>query len=318
MTTEVQRGETAHERTTLQPAPGTERPVRFRPRLRYELIGCGLHGHELLGTDAARLRPEDRLFAWEDTAGSRWFRCLRCDAWLPLMPPEHPLVDHPPERDEVDLPLRGRPLRDRFVLRAIAVERACHVLVLGALTVAVFAFATHRSLLHHDYTRILAALQAAFGGPVARSGWASDVDRLFRFSTAEIYGAGAALAAYTGILALEMVGLWRARRWAEYLTFVEAGLLVPFEIYELAHSVSALKVLSLALNLLVLLYLLIAHRLFGIRGGRAAEAALHERDVGWAPLERATPASLLAAAAEGWDRPLGAGSARGGEPAARR
>ena len=37
----------------LTPAPGTEPPRRYRPRLRYELIGCGLHGHELLGTDAA-------------------------------------------------------------------------------------------------------------------------------------------------------------------------------------------------------------------------------------------------------------------------
>jgi len=42
-------------------APGTERPRRFRPKLRYELIGCGLHGHEILGTDAAALRAEDEL-----------------------------------------------------------------------------------------------------------------------------------------------------------------------------------------------------------------------------------------------------------------
>jgi hypothetical protein len=40
----------------IHPAPGTERPRRYPPRLRYELIGCGLHGHELLGTDAAALR----------------------------------------------------------------------------------------------------------------------------------------------------------------------------------------------------------------------------------------------------------------------
>jgi hypothetical protein len=43
--------------------PGSERPRRFRPKLRYELIGCGLHGHELLGADAAALRPEDAIFA---------------------------------------------------------------------------------------------------------------------------------------------------------------------------------------------------------------------------------------------------------------
>jgi len=43
--------------------PGTEHTRRFRPKLRYELIGCGLHGHELLGTDAAALREQDDLFA---------------------------------------------------------------------------------------------------------------------------------------------------------------------------------------------------------------------------------------------------------------
>ena len=45
--------------------PGTEEPRRFRPKLRYELIGCGLHGHEIVGMDAAALRAEDELFARE-------------------------------------------------------------------------------------------------------------------------------------------------------------------------------------------------------------------------------------------------------------
>src|SRR3954451_21623197 len=97
-------------------APGTERPRRFRPKLRYELIGCGLHGHEILGTDAAALRPEDELFA-RDSGGLRWYRCLRCDSWLALTPPEHPARRYPPARDEIMLPLGGQPPRGRFVLR---------------------------------------------------------------------------------------------------------------------------------------------------------------------------------------------------------
>jgi len=67
-------------------APGTEKPRRFRPKLRYELIGCGLHGHEIVGTDAAALRPEDELFARE-SGGLRWYRCMRCDSWVALTPP---------------------------------------------------------------------------------------------------------------------------------------------------------------------------------------------------------------------------------------
>ena len=71
------------------PAPGTEKPRRFIPKLRYELISCGLHGHEILGMDAAALRPADEIFARE-AGGLRWYRCMRCDSWLALPPPENP------------------------------------------------------------------------------------------------------------------------------------------------------------------------------------------------------------------------------------
>lgn len=275
-------------------APGTERPRRFRPKLRYELLACGFHGHELVGTDARALRPEDGLFARQDPGGFRWYRCLRCDSWIPLANPARPRSEVPPELDQIALPLRGRPLRDRYVLRVIAWERAVHLLVLGLLAAAVFAFATHRDLLHHEYTRVLNDLQGGLGGPVVspHSGVVSDLNHLFALSQAELYAAGAALSAYVTLLAFEMVGLWFARRWAEYLTFVETGILVPVELYEIVRSVTALKLATLVLNVAVITYLLFAHRLFGVRGGAAAEKAMHERDTGWAPLERATPPGL--------------------------
>ena len=54
-------------------------------------------------------------------------------------------------------------------------------------------------------------------------------------------------------------------------------MLVPIEVYELAGGISPLKALTFAINLAILLYLLIAHRLFGLRGGaRAALAAYGE------------------------------------------
>ena len=96
---------------------------------------------------------------------------------------------------------------------------------------------------------------------------------MFALSASKLYLVGVVAAAYTAMLIAEAVGLWRARRWAEYLTLIETGLLVPFEIYELTSSVTALKVLTLIINLAIVLYLLIAHRLFGIRGGKAAALA---------------------------------------------
>ena len=50
---------------------------------------------------------------------------MRCDSWLALTPPDHPTRKYPPARDEITLPLRGKPLRDRYVLRLIALDRLC-------------------------------------------------------------------------------------------------------------------------------------------------------------------------------------------------
>ena len=277
---------------TLLAAPGTERPRRYLPKLRYELVGCGLHGHELLGTDAAALRAEDSLFA-RDSGGLRWYRCLRCDSWVALCPPERPRMPHPPSRDQISLPLRGRPLRDRYVLRLIAIDRVIHFLVLSALATAIFLFASNKAALNADFTKILNDLQGGLSGSVnSNHGIVHDLHNLFAISIANLYVAGTAVAAYSVLEGTEAVGLWLGRRWAEYLTFVATVIFVPYEIYELTKSVSALKVIALVINLAIVAYLLIAKRLFGLRGGGKAERAEHDKDTGWAPIERATPAPL--------------------------
>ncbi len=270
--------------------PGTEKTRRYVPKLRYELLSCALNGHLLLGTDAAELRPEDELFAREDD-GLRWYRCMRCDSWLALAPPEHPARKYPAPRDEVELPLRGRALRDRYVLRLIAIERVFHFLVLGALGAAILLFANNRDVLNQDFTSILKNLQGGLGGPVATSshGIVHDLRHLFVISITSLYLVGVAVAAYGVLEGVEAVGLWLGKRWAEYLTFIATNVFVPYEIYELTKSVSALKVVALVLNLAVAVYLLLAKRLFGLRGGGKAERAAYDADVGWSAIERATP-----------------------------
>jgi uncharacterized membrane protein (DUF2068 family) len=255
--------------------PGTEKPRRFRPALRYELIGCGLHGHELLGTEAARLRPEDHVFARE-AGGLRWYRCLRCDSWLPLPPPAAPAATYPPHRDEVELPLRGR---------------ALHFLVLAAIAVAVLLFAHDKATLNAYFNRVLTALQGGLGGPVRQGnhGVVHDLQHLFAVSTRNLYLLGIGIAAYAVLEGVEAIGLWRGRRWAEYLTLLATAIFVPYEVYELTKTVTALKVLTLIINVAIVVYLLFAKRLFGLRGGGRAEQAERERDAGWAALERATP-----------------------------
>jgi len=271
-------------------APGTEKPRRFRPKLRYELIGCGLHGHEILGTEAAELRPEDEIFA-RDSGGLRWYRCMRCDSWLALTPPSNPARKYPPEREEISLPLRGKPLRDRYVLRLIAVDRFLHFLVLGALAAAVLLFAGDRAALNAEFTRILNDLQGGVGGPMANSrhGIVHDLQLLFSVSIRNLYLLGAAIAAYGLLEGVEAIGLWFGKRWAEYLTFVATIVFIPYEISELIKGITALKLVAFVINVAVAVYLLYAKRLFGLRGGGKAERAEREADTGWAAIERSTP-----------------------------
>jgi uncharacterized membrane protein (DUF2068 family) len=268
--------------------PGTERTRRFRPRLRWELIGCGMHGHELVGTDAAEVRPEDHLLVRE-ADGLRWYRCLRCDSWLPMAPPTRASNQYPPGRDEIELPLRGRPLRNLYVLRLIALDRVVHFIVLAALGVGIILFAANQKDLRGDYLRLLNSLQSSVGFVSSRHGIFREITHLVTLKTFKLYLLGAAFSAYGAINAIEAVGLWGQRRWAEYLTFIEVTLLLPLEIYELTVTVSYFKLGALALNIAVMAYLLWAHRLFGFRGGGKMDRLLHSEDTGWGALERATP-----------------------------
>ncbi|MEP6622790.1 MAG: DUF2127 domain-containing protein [bacterium] len=69
----------------------------------------------------------------------------------------------------------------------------------------------------------------------------------------EEFGLGAIL--YGLLFAAEGIGLWLAKRWAEYLTVVTTSLLVPFEVYELSRRVTVVRGGTLAINIALVGYL---------------------------------------------------------------
>jgi uncharacterized membrane protein (DUF2068 family) len=202
---------------------------------RYELISCAFGGHVVVGTDVRQIVPEDGIIVSEHD-GLRWHRCLRCDAWIPRALPAEPTRDRLPSRDDIQVPVRGRALRDRYVLRLIAMERAVHVVVLGGLAAAVFLFIGHRKTLHHDYVSVMNALFGSTGGPDARKGLLGDFRHIFVITPSHLYDIGFLLVAYATLEAVEMIGLWLGKRWAEYLTFVATLAFVPLEVYELLSA----------------------------------------------------------------------------------
>lgn len=272
--------------------PGTTPPRRFVPKLHYELLVCGLRGHELIGTDAAEIRPEDELVVFEDH-GHRWHRCLRCDSWLPLANPTDPQRPYPPGRDEIKLPRRGKALRDRIVLRIIAVDRALHFLVLGLLGAAILLFAANRSQLRSTFYRVVDDLQRGVGGgPVQtgkHAGILKEFDRLFSLNSGHLELFAIAALVYATVEAIEAVGLWYEKRWAEYLTLLVTASFLPIEIKEILTKGTWFKVVAFILNVAVVVYLLRAKRLFGLWGGHRALEEQREKDMGWGALERAAP-----------------------------
>ncbi len=134
--------------------------MRRRPPTRYELLTCAWADHFLVGLDAADVTGADPALV-RDYDGLRWHHCLRCNCWVAKRPPEHPTRERVATRDEIVLPLRGPLLRDRYVLRLMALDRALHVVLLGSLAFVIFFLAGNHAALERDYVQIV----QAFGDP---------------------------------------------------------------------------------------------------------------------------------------------------------
>ncbi len=61
---------------------------------------------------------------------------------------------------------------------------------------------------------------------------------------------------YATLYLIQGIGLWFDRWWAEWLTVIMTSLLIPFEIYELMHQPRISVAVVLALNLVVVGYLI--------------------------------------------------------------
>ncbi len=73
-------------------------------------------------------------------------------------------------------------------------------------------------------------------------------------SRLRMIGGGAFL--YSALFLTEGIGLWRQRRWAEYLTVVATASFIPFEIFELVRRITLPRISALVINIAVLIYLI--------------------------------------------------------------
>jgi uncharacterized membrane protein (DUF2068 family) len=234
-----------------------------------ELKACGRSGHVTYAPSEPDLA--DRLRA-ETPQGEAW-RCLRCGDWVA----GPPAASGPAEQAPV--PARGKALRQLTILRILAVERVIRGLVLIAAAYGVHRFSSAQRSLQDSLGNLIPAAR-----PLARQlGVDLDNSSILREATKALHARhttltliAVALLLYGLLEMVEGVGLWLAKRWAEYLTVVATAAFLPLEVHELVKTVTATKAVTFAINVLAVLYLILAKRLFGARGGRAA----YERELG--------------------------------------
>lgn len=78
--------------------------------------------------------------------------------------------------------------------------------------------------------------------------------------------------AYVSLRFAEAYGLWRARRWAEWIAVASFALWLPIEIFEIAREVTTFKVVLFVLNFAIVIFL--SWVLWtGKRGGQAVQTA---------------------------------------------
>ncbi|MDQ1424223.1 MAG: hypothetical protein QOD72_1721, partial [Acidimicrobiaceae bacterium] len=230
-----------------------------------------MRGHFAPASRVARVRPEDRELGFDTPDDRRMARCLRCDTWVESTPPDEPEWDVlPPLTAMGELPRRGEPLYDAIVLRLIAIDRAVHSVVFGLLAAALIVVDTKLFDLQsfaRDAAQRLDGVASNTGPHGSHDVLSSQLHRVADLRQSTITTLAITATVYCIIEGVEAVGLWRERRWAEYLTAVATAGFLPFEIHELAVRVSVFRVGALVVNVAILVYLVYAKRLFGVRGG---------------------------------------------------
>ena len=234
-----------------------------RRRRNWDLRSCARHGHATYHPDEVELA--DRLRA--DTAVGEAWRCLRCGAFVPGRPNGSGPANHAP------LVLRGRALRDAFVLRLLAVERLVRGVLLVALAYGVHRFEGSQDALKQLFDQELPLLTPVgnrLGIDLQDSGPVHLIQRALEARQATLSLLVWGILAYGALQLLEGVGLWMLKRWGEYVAVVGTSLFIPVEVHELLDRVTVLRVLALLVNVFAVAYLLYTKRLFGLRGGRRA------------------------------------------------
>jgi len=137
----------------------------------------------------------------------------------------------------------------RRALRTIAIFEAFKGAAALAASLGFF------SLLHHDLHRLAVALIGHFGLDPGDHYPAIVLRYADALADANLRNLVLLATGYVALRFTEAYGLWRERRWGEWLGALSGALYVPFELRHLLHSPTWESALVLAGNLAIVAYL---------------------------------------------------------------
>lgn len=231
---------------------------------------CAWRGHVVPGARLSRLDDGLEVLARETVDGRRVVQCLRCRDWIVASPPAAGEPDYTVEDIEaLDHPRRGHALRQAILVRVIAVDRTLHTIAFAGVAAAALALRWNLGAVQGWATGMLDALESARngqGGASTHGFTAGLLTRLGHLQPHSLLVLALVATGYAVVSGFEAVGLWRERRWAEYLTVLTTAGFLPLEIDELVKRVTFVRVGAMIVNLAILAYLVVSKHLFGARG----------------------------------------------------
>ncbi|HTY30825.1 DUF2127 domain-containing protein [Mycobacterium sp.] len=233
--------------------------AKDRDKNRFELVTCAVAGHVTYAPD-----EEGLAYRLSGTTGQgEVWRCLRCAEFI---------VGEPHGRgraEDAPMIMRGKALRQAIIIRALAVERLFRAVVIALAAYAVWKFRGARGAIQATLDRDLPIFRAA-GFKVDQMTIVHELEKALATKPSTLALLTAMLVGYALIEVVEGVGLWLLKRWGEYFAVIATSVFLPLEIHDLAKGVTMTRLVTFAINVAAVIYLLVSKRLFGLRGGRKA------------------------------------------------
>lgn len=131
-----------------------------------------------------------------------------------------------------------------IIIEKLVLGIICLLLSVGAL-----------SLINQDMGEIANKIVVLFNLDMDNHYAEAIIKRLGVIGNGTIIGIGTGMFFFASLNLTESYGLYKRRRWAEWLTVIATSSFIPFEVYEVIQAQTLLRIGALVLNIAIVYYL---------------------------------------------------------------